>query len=472
MTTIISVCSLVLAGFAACLLAPLVVGMIGQDLASIEGFGLVAICYLFLAAALILTFNGRHQHLGRGQMFMLACCCWLTLVLAAVVPFMVMERLSLAAAWVEAVSAATTLGSTLVATDSISTPMKTYRAIVGWYGGFLTLAMIVYVLSPYSVGGLPNRDLRFVLHTAGENARSLVRTLAEIFVPYATLTVLCLLVLLGQGVRPLDAVLASTAALSTNGFLPTLSGGSIFNNANAEVSLMVFMMVGGTSIIWHRMIVFRRFELLFTQHKESFATVGIILVLALIMTVSASVFGVLPKSAISYLFDTASLMTTTGISHNANTGLSIPLFLALMLGMGGATTFSTSGGIKVYRLGLMMFHSIGEARHLMSPHAVIAGLGIQKKEPNRTVNAVWSHFYLFIITLAVGIIGFASFGLSFETAMAFSVGSINSVGNLVDPTVLQSDIGLQVGLWVSVLALVGRVEILVIIAAIASLLNR
>jgi len=472
MPTILSICSLVLAGIAACLIAPFAVAVMGQNTAYIEGFGLLFVSYVFLSVVIALAFNRQAGQLRRGSMFVMACCCWLTLVLAASVPFIVIERISVLGALFEASSAATALGTTLLKVDAIATPMKAYRAIVAWFGGFLTLTLIVYVLSPFRVGGVPNRDLRFILHSTGTGGPKLFRTFAEIGFPYIGLTFLCLLILLLQGVRPLDAALAATAALSTNGFLPTQSGGSIFNNRAAEITLIVFMLIGGTSIIWHRMIFARRFELLWREHRESFVAVAIVLSIGFGLALITGLSTDKPFNFVRHIFDVASTMTTTGITHQTSQVSSVPLLLAFMLAMGGATTYSTSGGIKLYRLGIMMLNSIAQARQLVFPHAILSGRLDERFGRSGAIKAIWSYFFLFILTLCVGFLGFAILGMSFEGAFSSAVGSLSSVGYLVDAAAVRGEHGQLIGLWISLIALAGKLEILVILAAISDIRQR
>lgn len=472
MPAIFSICSLVLAGFSACLIAPFTVAVMGQNIEYIEGFGLLFVAYVFLSVVVILAFNRQASRLSRGGMFVLACCCWLTLVLGAAIPFILLERMSVMGALYEASSAATALGTTLLAPEVIATPMKAYRAVVAWFGGFLTLALIVYVLSPFRVGGLPNRDLRFILHSTGTGGPKLFRTLAAIAMPYVGLTILCLLILLIQGVRPLDAALAATAALSTNGFLPTQSGGSLFNNQSAEITLIGFMLVGGTSIIWHRMLLTRRFGTLWLEHRESLGTIIIVLALGTLLALFTGMSTDLPFGFVRRIFDVASTMTTTGITHQTTQVSSVPLLLAFMLAMGGAATFSTSGGIKLYRLGVMLFNSLAQARQLVFPNAILSGRLDERFGRSGAIKAIWSYFFLFILTLCVGMLGFAILGMTFENAFSSAVGSLSSVANLVDGQSVRGEHGHLIGAWISIVALAGKLEILVILAAISDIRQR
>ncbi|MFT6659607.1 hypothetical protein [Maritalea sp.] len=472
MQAIFSVCSLVLFGFALSLLAPFAVAVMGQDIVYIEGFGLLIISYIFLSLVVILAFNRKVAQLTRGGMFVMACCCWLTLIFAATIPFIMLENISIAGAFYESSSAATALGTTLLTPDAISTPMKVYRAITAWFGGLLTLALIVYVLSPYRVGGLPNRDLRFILHGTGTEGPQLFRTLAEIALPYFSLTLICLLILLFQGVRPLDAALAAAAALSTNGFLPTQSGGSVFNNRAAETTLIVFMMIGGTSIIWHRMLLARRFELLWREHRESFGAIFMILAIGAFLALSTGLTTDRSFDFVRHIFDVTAIMTTTGITHQSSQISSVPLLLAYMLALGGATTFSTSGGIKLYRLGVMLFNSIAEARQLVFPNAILSGRLNERFGKSGATKAIWSYFFLFILTLCVGILGFSALGLSFEKSFSSAVGSLSSVANLVEADAVRGENGYLIGGWIALVALAGKLEILVVLAAISDIRQR
>ncbi|WP_027835317.1 TrkH family potassium uptake protein [Maritalea myrionectae] len=475
MQTIIVFAAIIVFGLSVCLLVPLIVGVIGSDWAAVEGFALISVGLCLLSGGLIVALYSKIKRLRRGDMFLLSVCVWLALCLIGALPFIVLEGQPFVLALVESVSAATTLGVTPRPDQAITSAMGAYRGVLGWYGGFLTLSIIVYILAPFQVGGLPNRDLRFVLHGSTSGSPKLLRTLGEVAVPYATLTLTCFLLLLLQGVRPLTALLASFASLSTNGYLPTLSGGSIFNNSTAEITLIVFMLIGGTSIIWHKMIVNRRYDLL-SEHRESMALIGLVCVTALLLfAAQAAIFGNdNHPTLLANFFDVTALMTTTGILHNEHVGSGVPLTLAWMLAIGGATTYSTAGGISLHRLGTMLEQSINQARQLVFPHAVLANIKIGGQSLDaRNVKAVWSYFFLFILSLSVALLAFSALGYSFGDAFSLAVGSLNSIASLTELGLNgDAEPSRQALILMTIFAFAGRVEILIIFAAIANLLRQ
>jgi trk system potassium uptake protein TrkH len=475
MPTILVFSAIIVLGLSMCLVVPLIVAAIGSDWAAVEGFTLMAVALSLLSGGLIVALYRKVRRLQRGDMFLLSVCVWLALCFVGALPFVVLEGQGLDFALIDSVSAATTLGVTHRPAVEITSAMAAYRGILGWYGGLLTLSIIIYILAPFQVGGLPNRDLRFVLHGTTSGSPKLLRTLGEIAIPYATLTFTCFLLLLVQGVRPLTAMLGSFASMSTNGYLPTLSGGTIFNNYTAEITLIIFMLIGATSVIWHKMVVSRRYDLL-SEHRESMALIGLVVLTAILLfSFQAAIFGAgNHPTFLANIFDVTALMTTTGILHNDNVGSGVPLTLAWMLAIGGATTYSTAGGITLHRLGTMLEQSINQARQLVFPHAVLANVKIGGQSLDaRNVKAVWSYFFLFILSLSVALLAFSALGYSFADAFSLAVGSLNSIASLVELGLAgDSEHSRQALILMTIFAFAGRVEILIIFAAIANLLRQ
>ncbi len=144
------------------------------------------------------------------------------------------------------------------------------------------------------------------------------------------------------------------------------------------------------------------------------------------------------------------------------------------LAIGGATTYSTAGGITFHRLGTMLEQSINQARQLVFPHAVLANIKIGGRSLDaRNVKAVWSYFFLFILSLSVALLAFSALGFSFPDSFSLAVGSLNSIGSLADLGLVgESEHSRQALILMAIFAFAGRVEILIIFAAIANLLRQ
>ncbi|NOZ32539.1 MAG: hypothetical protein GXP01_05595 [Alphaproteobacteria bacterium] len=472
MPTIINFVAVILAVFAASLLIPATAAIVDGDALGAEAFGLLALGYGFVALAAIWAVQSRLRRLSRAETYSVAVIGWLVLSAAATAPFVILEQAGTVRAVFSAVSAVTTLGVSLEPVASTTLAMAMYRATAAWIGGLLTLVLIIYVMARFEVGGLPNGQLRTILHGTGTGRAGVARTVLGIFVPYSVLTAAGALLLVFAGVAPFAALAAAFAALSTNGYLPVAAENSILDNTLAEMILIVLMLIGGTSIVWHRMIAERRFAMA-REHAESYWYLGVAIgagaifaLFAILANGSAAGHGSL---IISRLFDTIALITTTGLTYGGGVDLTIPIVAAIVLGMAGATSFSASGGIRFYRLGVMFGHTLAETRGLIYPHAIIGGSFANQPGALKRLRSVWSFFFMFVVSLALAALVFAGLGFPLDAAFSMAVGTLCSVASLVNGGLAGQggDPGPAVELAIAAFALIGRIELLVILAVFA-----
>ncbi len=468
MPSIAALASAVVAFFAVAILVPAATALIHGEWLALEAFVLLAIAYGFLSSMMIMALAPRLRRLNRAGVFSATIAMWLALCVAALPPFMLIEHQTPARAVFEAVSAATTLGVTFRPHAEISASMAIYRGVVAWQGGLLTLLLAVYVLGRYAVGGTPNRHLRNILHSFQEGDPRIVQTFIEVFVPYSALTLLCTAALVISRVQPEDAFSLALNIVSTNGFIPLQTGATALNNIAGEIILLVFMVIGATSIIWHRALVNRRWQLA-RSHTEIPAY---LLLMTLIAAVAASTAFVAPaalfgpgEAAFNAIFDTVSIMTTTGITHDHRVGIGLPFELILGLAFVGGCSYSTSGGIKVFRLNAMLHHTGNEIRKLIYPHIVQAHSVEEDPATRNDVRAIWSAFYLALITIVVATLVFALNGYGLDQSLSLAVGAFSATANVVsNASGAEPSDGAVLALAVT--GFLARVELLVALAAV------
>ena len=458
--------------FALSLVLPLFVALVEGNWRALEAIFLVGIAYGFLSAVTILSLSRRARTLNRAGVFMAAITVWLSLIAAAVPLFMLVEGQRLIPAIFEASSAAVTLGATLRPPADLSPSMAFFRATVAWVGGLTTLTLAVYVLGPYRVGGIPNANLRQVQHARTEHDPRILLTLQSIAVPYLTLTIICAVLLVIVRVPADDAIVVAMSMLSTNGFVPPGSTTSVLDNRLAEVVMMVFMLIGATSIIWHRLLIGRAGEGS-REHQEGMrylAAIGALAGLAILASIFAPPTGRQGfESAFNYVFDMISIATTTGVTHDQRLGVFLPFEAILIIVFIGGCSYSTAGGIKAFRLLTMLKHVGNELDRLGYPSAILRD-DVQYDTQQRIIaKSVWSTFFLGVLALTMALMIFAAQGHSLPAAMAIAAGAFSQVGNLVDSAIpglsqgVASDATL---LTISAVAAIARIEILVVLAAI------
>lgn len=164
------------------------------------------------------------------------------------------------------------------------------------------------------------------------------------------------------------------------------------------------------------------------------------------------------------LFDTVSVMTTTGITHDQRFGIGLPFELVLAVGLVGGCAYSTSGGLKVFRLALMLRHSANEIRALVYPNLMLPGAVAHNAEMLRRSKAIWSASFLGLMTLVASAIIFSLHNIELAQALGLAVGTFSSTGNLVAQALDAPSDGL-LGM-VAFFALAARIELLVVLAAL------
>ncbi len=475
MPSIAALVSALIAFFAIMLVFPAIVALATNDMLAFSSFVSLALVYSFFALILRLAMAFRFKRMDRFNLFLATIILWFIFVILAMPAFIVIEELDFSEAMFEAVSASVTLGVSFQLVEKTSLAMELYRSLVAWQGGLLTLLFAVYIMGRYQVGGTPNSQLQYILHASQNGSPKILKTFLEVFVPYIALTMVFAAILVITRVDPVDAVMISLNILSTNGYLPIETGASVLNNVWAEIAMIIFMIVGATSIIWHRTIFIRKWNISKNQTEASvfLSFIVAISVFAIIGTLALPpehfTFG---KAILNNVFDVVSIMTTTGITHDARYGIALPIGLILALSMVGGCSFSTSGGFKIFRLSSMVRHSINDINRLVYPHMVIpqsTELDVQGQKISR---AVWSALFISVITIMFATLLFSVNDFDLSSSLSLAVGSFSSTGNLVsmgldlERGAVPSNMALGI---LSFVAIISRIELLVLLAALSQL---
>ena len=211
---------------------------------------------------------------------MLIVAVWAIPPVIAAVPLMRAGGTDYLTALFESVSGLTTTGASALETvRSVGLAGIFFRAELQWLGGFLTLVTIATVVAATGLGGLSGSQVALVSGVEDRFGR-LLTTVRQILVAYSVLTVACIVLLFASGIPPFEAVCIALSTISTGGFMPIDGTFADYDNPFANGVVAVFMLIGATSIVWHRMVVEGRWQLL-REHRESYWLIGIALLVSL-----------------------------------------------------------------------------------------------------------------------------------------------------------------------------------------------
>ncbi len=393
----------------------------------------------FLSIGILLAIVGRSRALSRMGAFYLCLITWIFFPTIIAIAIMDLLSVSYVEALFEVFSAFTTNGASIIGNpDVVPKSVISFLAMLQWLGGLATLITVSVVLAPTGIGGL-----REEMHnTFGKSLVAYPMRLHEFCLKLLQISIIltasCFSILLLLGVSPFDGFILSMTALSTGGILPGKENIDTTLGFDGMVVVAVFMLIGATSIYWHRMLIFWRREYLMA-HRESYYFFALWVMVAMafssvIYTASGSSSSSSQVYALSEgLFNSASVISTSGLQSRPGIFPLLPSMLVLTLLFFGGCGFSTSGGIKLYRIGGMFSQSLHELNRLIFPNIVGSAQFGSHIFDLKLMKAMWSFFASAVIVIFVGAGLLAVCDLNFQAALTASIANFTTAGPAYGP---------------------------------------
>lgn len=436
----------------------------------------------FLALAILTAISGRKRDTDRSFGFLALVCVWVATPLFGSVSFVVLADIAFMPAWFEAVGALTTSGVSVLVRETAPRGLLFWRVLLEWYGGFLTLASIVHVLAPAGFGGLQGASNRLM---TGSHDDGIYRPEAYrgLLLQYSVITGAILLGLMIFGVNPLEAVMLGMVSAATGGFVPFVSPLEENISAGAITVMALGLCAGTMSVFWRRRFIRRRGRL-FSNNMEAkilFAVIGALTVVyaARIAEVSGGSIGQNLIPALREGFFTASsLVATSGIETRPGVISLLPNIVVLAVIFVGAGVYSTSGGVKIFRIGAMWIYTIAELNRLIYPNSVDRLRFGDTAIRGDAMQAIWTYFIVAVLVIGLGAMMIALTATGFEAAIVMAVAFFSNAGPVYDAlrpaasgaadswpafSVLPNHLTYLLGI---VLMTVGRLEVLVVLAVL------
>lgn len=430
----------ILGSVATALAAPFLIALYMDEFQAAQMFGATAAAYAFIASAIFITLRGKERGLKRVETFGLLLLAWALLLAGGALPLALTTQMSGIDAAFETVSAITTSNASVFASvEDLPRSVLFWRVQLQWLGGLLTLLSLVIVLAPAGVGGLPRRQIALLEKVGIGGGGRILKTCMNVGGTYTLFTLICAAAIALSGVPLFDSLCLAAGTISTGGFMPVNRDLASYGAPLMFPIMLAFMIIGATSILWHRMLFSRRGQLL-REHRESYLIISSIIVLGVLLT---TVFAQIPSpsgqsaSAITPFLDgfflAASLVTTTGFEWSGSQLEYIqPIAIGSIVIVGGGA-FSTAGGLKFYRIGGMLLQSLHELNRLVFPHSVQSERFGGSQVEIGTLKAIWS-FLIVAVLLVWGCAAVLTLdGIPFEASIIASLAAFSSMGSAYSP---------------------------------------
>jgi len=467
-------CGVLIRVFGVMFLAPLAVALYHNEIG--DAFGFAAAGAVTIALGQIMRFAGGTsaeealERLRRVEGLAVVSAVWLIIAHLAALPY-VWAGVGYIDALFESMSGLTTTGATAFRDFStFGRGMLFWRALTQWLGGMGVIALFVAILPRLAIGG---RELFFAeAHgPSGDKVSPQIRrTAALLWRLYATLTLLQIGALRLAGMSWFDAVCHAMTTLSSGGFSPSPLSVSGYQNPTVEWIIIGFMFLAGANFALQYRALARR-DLRIVAFDEEFRVyVGAIVVATVLLVLALGPGGGVVPTIRTALFQTLSVLTTTGFasvdfqlwSEQAKMVLLVLMFI-------GGCAGSTSGGPKVVRHLVLARYTLQSLRRTLHPRAVLPVKLGGRVVPDEMVQAVvvFFLFYLLVFSICTGIV--VALGADIVSAISGTIACLGNIGpgfNLVAPMASYADLHPASRVTLTLAMWIGRLEVLTVLVVL------
>ena len=407
---------------------PLLVAVFYEEsLVAVFGSGMSLLIALGFLSWFLTKDNEQELSLSDG--FVITVLFWIVLSVSGSIPF-ILFGFSVVDSFFESMSGITTTGATVFAgLDELPKSLLIYRQLLQWLGGMGLIVLAIAVMPLLGIGG----GQLFKTQTPGPMSEQrltprITSTARALWSIYLALTVLCVLAYRFAGMNYFDAVSHAFSTVSIGGFSTHDLSIGYFDSLSIEIVCIVFMLLSAMSFAVHYSALYRKQVLKYFYDPELRFFISLLIVILSLVCLSL-ISSNIEDPVRNGIFQTVSILTTTGFLTEEYS--SWPTYVSFMLLVGafvGACSGSVGGGIKSWRILIMLKHAYKQIFKIIHPDSINT-IKLGKKVVDSNVSeAVWGFFSIYIISFMVLFLLVLATGLDFISAFSAVGACLNNLG--------------------------------------------
>lgn len=419
------------------LLLPAITGFIYQESAAFV-YLIMAIA-LFALGSLASYKKPKQQRIYAREGFITCALAWLIVSMLGAIPFVITGEIPhYVDAFFETVSGFTTTGASILNDiEALSHASLFWRSFSHWVGG---MGILVFVLA-----FLPGSDGR-TLHimkaevpgpVVGKLVSKVSVTARILYMIYAVMTAIEVVLLLLGGMPLFDSLLNSFGTAGTGGFAILNAGIGGYQSAYVDYVISIFMLLFGINFnLFYFICLGKVKDALHSEELKWY--LGIVFGAVMIIAVNIQyLYGSFLEAFRYSLFQVSSIITTTGYTtadYGAWPMLSQLVLLTLMFV--GAMAGSTGGGIKVSRIAILIKSSFQACKKVLHPNYVETTEFENKYVDDGTIMNIHRYIGLYIIIFTASLFIIALENIDFMSCFSAVSACFNNIGpgfNVVGP---------------------------------------
>ena len=374
--------------------------------------------------------------------FAIVSFAWLIVAFAGSLPFYLSGTIpNFTDAWFEAMSGVTTTGATIIGNpttlpnlpngiESMPHGILFWRSFLQWIGGMGIIVFTIAILPLLGVGGVQLFKAE-VPGPVADKIRPRVKETAKIlWMVYVGFTFLQFLLLGFAGMPWFDSICHAFTTMPTGGFSTQNASIAAYSNPLIHYVIIFFMFIAGVNFTLHFRAITGNFKSYFKDYE--FKVYFFILFFAttfIFFNISYSELDLSHNTFRISLFQSLALMTGTGYA-NANYELwpffsQLLLFFMMFFGaMGG----STSGGLKIARVILLIKYAASETRRMLHSRAIIPIRIGDRTISDDVIRNTLGFFLIYLSFFVMTALVLTALNFDFLSSLSAAASAIGNVG--------------------------------------------
>ena len=384
----------------------------------------------------------RSRALNSKDGFAIVSFAWLIVAFAGSLPFYLSGTIpNFTDAWFEAMSGVTTTGATIIGNpttlpnlpngiESMPHGILFWRSFLQWIGGMGIIVFTIAILPLLGVGGVQLFKAE-VPGPVADKIRPRVKETAKIlWMVYVGFTFLQFLLLGFAGMPWFDSICHAFTTMPTGGFSTQNASIASYDNPLIHYIIIFFMFIAGVNFTLHFRAITGNFKSYFKDYE--FKVYFFILFFAttfIFFNISYSESDLSHNTFQISLFQSLALMTGTGYA-NANYELwpffsQLLLFFMMFFGaMGG----STSGGMKIARVILLIKYAASETRRMLHSRAIIPIRIGDRTISDDVIRNTLGFFLIYLSFFMITALVLTALNFDFLSSLSAAASAIGNVG--------------------------------------------
>ncbi|MFW5719000.1 MAG: TrkH family potassium uptake protein [Halanaerobium sp.] len=396
---------------------------------------------------------------------------WLGAIVFSALPFITILDMNWTNSIFEVVSGWTTTGLSLVDVATAPKLILIWRSIMQFFGGAGLAVIALSSLLPVHGMGLYMAEAR-----SDKLLPHVKRSTMMIMKIYIFYTAAGIFLYYISGMPMFDSINHSMAAISTGGFSTKVASIGYYDSFSIELVTNILMILGTINFATHYVLIKGKIKTFFKNAEIRLMASLFVLLTPVMMFFSLNLL--YPKLGDNFritFFQVVSALSTTGFSTISFAGWPVfaNLMIILLMIIGGGTG-STAGGIKQYRVYLILKSIYWEIKEQFLPRRSVSSNYLWRGEnkfyvKDQHIKDVANYIILYLSTFFIGVAIHTAYGYSLLDSM-FEFGSaLGTVGLSIG--LISTEAPLVI-VWTQTIGMfLGRLEFFIILYAVIKLVK-